>query len=269
MKKLAMFLAGAAAVTACSGNPEVLVLYYSQTGTTQTVAEEIGRQLGADVVRFEVTEAYEGTYDETIARCLVEREENKLPEVKDLDINLDDYDIVFLGSPIWFGEPARPMLALISALGEEAFAGKTVVPFATFGSGGLGNAVKAYSEAFPKATVAKGYGVRTARIDAAAEEVSRFLILEGYKEGEAEAYPDYSEALPVTPEEAGIFDKACSGYKFPLGTPLKAGSRPTPSGTDYVFTAVSTGPDGSESQATIFVTLPEGGEPYFTEVVRQ
>lgn len=269
MKKFANLLAGAIALTACTECPKALVLYYSQEGSTQVVAEEISRLTGADIERFDVTEAYSGTYEETIERCRNEMSEGRLPEVKPLNVNPEDYDIIFLGTPIWFGTPARPTLALISGLGKKAFQGKTIVPFATFGSGGLGSAALAYSEAFPKATIAKGYGVRAARIEAVPEELERFLILEGYIEGEVEPYHEYSEAHPVTPEEVSIFETACSGYKFPLGTPISAGSRPTDKGTDYVFTARSTAPDGTEGKSTIYITVPNAGDPVFTEVVRE
>ena len=80
-----------------------LVLYYSQTGTTQAVAEEIGRLTNADIERMNVEEPYNGDFGQTIARCQEETAKGILPTVKPLNVNLDDYDTIFLGYPNWWG----------------------------------------------------------------------------------------------------------------------------------------------------------------------
>jgi hypothetical protein len=94
-----------------------------------------------------------------------------------------NYDIIFLGYPIWFGTYANPIITLVK---EQDFAGKTIVPFCTFGSGGLNTSSDALKKALPKATIKKGYGVRTARVNAAAKELDRFLKENGYKKGSVE-----------------------------------------------------------------------------------
>lgn len=241
-----------------------LVLYYSQVGTTKAVAEEIAAQTGADIVAFDVTKPYDGTYDETIQRCLAERGAGIIPELKAPDCDLSQYDLIFLGYPIWFGTYAPPMKAMVAS---EKFAGKVIVPFCSFGSGGLLTSTADLKAALPDADIRDGYGVRTARVAAAAEELNRFLIENGWKEGEIDPLPDYSAQAPVTTEETAIFDQACSGYQFPLGTPVTAGSRKAPYGTDYLFTAESKGPDGQKSSSKIYVTVRDG-KAEFTQVAR-
>ena len=178
-----------------------------------------------------------------------------------------DYDIIVLGYPIWFGTYATPIATLVK---EQDFAGKTVVPFCTFGSGGLNTSTASLKEALPKANIVKGYGVRTARVDAAAKELDRFLKENGYKEGTVEALPDYSAQQPVTDAEKAIFDAACSNYQFPLGTPSTVGKRQTSDSTDYQFTVKGRGFNGEESTSIIYVTVSNeaGAKPEFTEVVR-
>lgn len=254
-----------AAVASCAPKKQVLVLYYSQTGTTQAVAEEIQRRLGADIERIDVVDAYDGSYEQTIARCQKEMSEGTLPPLKPLGVSLYGYDTIFLGYPIWFGTCALPVLSLLDS---EDLSGKIIVPFCTFGSGGLGASSEDVREAEPDADVREGYGVRTARLGAAPKEIERFLVLNGYLDGEVEIYEDYSAQEPVTPEEAEIFSQACSGYKYPLGKPVSVGSRKTSEGTDYKFTAVSSGEGGRASELTIFVTVPDGGVAEFTQVVR-
>lgn len=243
-------------------NSKVLVLYYSQTGTTKTVAEEIQKQLGANIEELVCEVPYNGDFQATIQRCQEEMAEKKVPTLKHLKSNLDDYDLIFLGYPVWFGTYAQPIGGLVKT---QSFEGKKVVTFCTFGSGGLNTSTEALQQVLPKANVVEGYGIRTARIDAVSEEVNRFLIEHGYKEGEIEALPAFMEHHPVTTEETAIFDQACSDYQFPLGTPKTVAIRETATSTDYEYTV-----DSQDGQTTIYVTKAktEGARPEFTQVVR-
>lgn len=268
MKKIMTALAVAAAMSACtSQQPKMLVLYYSQEGTTQKVAEQIAAELGADIERFDVEEPYTGNFQETIERCLKEREEGVSPKAKPIASDISQYDIIFLGYPIWFGTYAPPVAALLKDINLD---GKVVVPFCTFGSGGLYSSAADLRQAFPGADVREGFGIRSARIDKLQPELERFLIVGGFKEGEVETYPDYSEQVPVTEEQVAIFDAACSDYQFPLGTPISVGSRETSTSVDYLFTVESMGRDGKPAQSKVYVVVPKSADarPEFTIVVR-
>lgn len=246
---------------------KMLVLYYSQTGTTQVVAEELQKQLGADIDSIVPVEPYAGDFQATIQRGQREMQSGETPALKPLTVNIADYDVIFIGYPIWFGTYAMPIATLVK---ENDFAGKTIVPFCTFGSGGLNTSTDALKAALPKAKIQAGYGVRTARILAVEKELDRFLKANGYKKGAVNKLPDYSAQKPVTDEEKAIFDAACSSYQFPLGTPQTVGKRVTDDGTDYQFIVKSRGMNGEEATSTIFVTVgkEEGAKPEFTEVVR-
>ena len=153
---------------------------------------------------------------------------------------------------------------------EQNFAGKKIVPFCTFGSGGLNTSSEALRKALPHAVVAEGYGVRTARVTAAKRELDRFLKENGYKKGTIEKLPEFSAQQQVTDAERTIFDDACSSYQFPLGTPQTVGKRATPDGTEYKFTVKGRGMNGEESTSVIFVIVGngDGAKPEFTQVVR-
>ena len=246
---------------------KMLVLYYSETGTTKAVAEELQKQLGADMEVIEAVKPYTGNFQETMQRGQREMQSGETPELKPLKSIIADYDIVFLGYPIWFGTYAMPIATLVK---DNDFAGKTIVPFCTFGSGGLNTSSDALKKALPKAKLRKGYGVRTARVAAAGKELDRFLKENGYKKGTVAPLPAYSAQQPVTDADKAIFDAACSSYQFPLGTPQTVGKRTTDDSTDYQFTVKSRGFDGAESTSTIYVTVGKGAgaKPEFTEVVR-
>ena len=265
MKKFIPALAALLMMTACNQTPKVLVLYYSQTGTTKAVAEEIQAQTGADICSFDVDQPYTGNFDETVQRCLSEREKGVIPNLTALECDIAKYDVIFLGYPVWFGTYAPPVKALLE---KVDFAGKTIVPFCTFGSGGLQSSSADLAATLPYSELRPGYGVRAARLYAIEDELNRFLIENGWKEGSVEPLYEYSDQEPVTAGEAAIFDIACSGYQFPLGMPVTCGSRKVPGGTDYVFTARSTGADETVSQSTVYVIAREGRDPEFTQVVR-
>lgn len=245
-----------------------VVVYYSQTGGTEKVAKEFARQLGLDtLIRIEVENPYDGSYEETIDRCKKEMESGEIPTLKAPGIDLTQYDTVYLGYPIWFGTYAPPIKAFVKKVSLD---GKTIVPFCTFGSGGRLNADADLKAALPNSTILPSYGVRAKRVEKAPSEITKYLIANGILEGEVEQLPEYSEQQKVTKEDVEIFNAACGDYPMPLGTPETVGRRETSSSTDYMFTVKSKNMEGKDIKATIYVTVgkEEGAQPEFTEIIR-
>lgn len=276
MNKFATMMCAALGLVACTTQKKaeetahqqkVLVLYYSQAGATKAVAEEIKTQLNADIEAIELDVPYSGDYMQTIERCRKEMEAGEAPTIKPLKSNISDYDCIFLGYPVWFGTYAQPIAGLVKA---QSFEGKNIVTFCTFGSGGLQASTNDLKAVLPNATITEGYGVRTARVASAAEELNRFLIERGYKEGEIEMLPAFMEHKPVTDADIDVFNQACGDYQFPLGTPIDVAIRETANSTDYEYTVKSAGQNGEEATVTIYVTTSkaEGAKPEFTQVVR-
>ena len=273
MKWMLPLLAVFGVASACAPKPvapKVLVLYYSQSNTTQKVAEEIAGRLGADLEAVVPVKPYDGTYQETIERCLQERESGVLPEVKPIQADLAAYDVIFLGYPIWFGTCALPFL---SVLDQIDLSGKKVVPFCTFGSGGLVSSVKDLAEKQPEAEILPGYGVRSARIDAAPQEIDRFLKAGGFIEGEFFQPEPFPATHPVSEAEAALFDEAVGNYPMIHARATDVTSRTLPEGTEYLFTAVDQPRDDNPQPEPpipfhIFVLAAEGQAPVFTQVVR-
>ena len=146
MKRILLSFAVFAAFTSVLAQKK-LVLYYSETGTTKAVAQEIQKQLGADIDSIEAIKPYSGNFQETIQRGQREMQSGQTPALKPLKKDIDDYDIIFLGYPIWFGTYAMPIATLVK---EHDFADKTIVPFCSFGSGGLNTSTEALKKALPK-----------------------------------------------------------------------------------------------------------------------
>lgn len=246
-------------------NPKRLVLYYSQSGNTKVVAEAIAACTGADIEAFDVKEPYAGTYEETIQRCLEERASGKLHAVVPIKSDLRKYDEIFIGYPIWFGTCARPVLSLLKRLELK---GKTVVPFCTFGSGGLESSVKTLKNVIKGAEIKDGFGIRAARIDKADREIKDFLARGGYIDDIYELLRDFSEDEPLTDQTAACFDAACSDYPMPLGTPVCVASRKRAGGMEYRYSTESQDSEGRPALFTIYVFVSESGDAEFTKVVR-
>lgn len=248
---------------------KVLVLYYSQTDNTKAVAEEIATSLGADMEEVVAVEPYDGSYEETIQRCIREREGDILPDIQPIKANLADYDIVFIGFPVWFGTCARPML---SCLGKIDLSGKKVVPFCTFGSGGLVSSAADIVASQPEAEVLPGYGVRAARMSSMKEEVDQFLKERGFLEGDFVKLEEFPEAHSVNEEESAIFDSAVEGYRMLNAKASKVATRQIPGGTEYKFIALTppfeATPESKMVEIIVYVTVKDGEAPVFTQVVR-
>lgn len=115
---------------------KVAIVYFSESpvGNTATAAKWIQKHTGGDLVPIEAVEPYPASYNETLKRARAEREAGVRVPVKPVP-SLAGYDIVFIGSPIWYGTYAWPVATFLDS---EKLAGKRVVPFCTHGGGGAG-----------------------------------------------------------------------------------------------------------------------------------
>lgn len=126
----------------------VLVAYFSRSGNTRVIAGQIGRSLGATVFEIEPAKPYPEDYFQTVEQARRERDSGFKPPLKGRVANLDGYDVVYLGFPIW-GETAPPVIR--SFLASHKLAGKTLIPFITHGGYGVGDSQKVVAAHAPGA----------------------------------------------------------------------------------------------------------------------
>lgn len=113
------------------GNRKILVTYFSATGNTQRLAEQIIAATGADAFRIEAAEPYAtNPYDDS-DRIQNESYNNLRPGVAILPENVEDYDVIFVGSPIWWHNPA---MVVCTFLESYDLTSKIIVPFFTYGA---------------------------------------------------------------------------------------------------------------------------------------
>ena len=284
MKLIVLAAVALMAVVSCTPKKEtpkskVLVLYYSLTSNTKTVAQEIATRLDADIEEITLVEPYDTAFQATIDRCKADREKGILPEINPLKSNVADYDWIFIGYPIWFGTYAPPIASLLEKVDLSA---KQVVPFCTFGSGGLESSVKDLVEAEPNAMILPGYGVRAARMNAMPKELEQFLKLNknllnvflGGSNYESVFMPaDFPEQHPVSADEAAIFNTAVNGYPMLNAKAKTVASRTVLDGTEYLFTAMDMPRENKPdmppaSEIKVYVLVEKDKAPVFTKVVR-
>ena len=188
MKKLISLLLGIAMMTMGASLAEgALVTYFShagenynvgviEEGNTAKLAKVIAEQTGADLFEIVPVVDYPQSYDECLEAATAEQREGARPEyVGDVE-NWEQYDTVFIGYPIWWGEIPNIVYTFMENLD---FAGKTVIPFNTHEGSGQSHSQRDIEKSLPDAAVLQGLAVRGATAqndaDATAKAVSDWL----------------------------------------------------------------------------------------------
>lgn len=121
------------------GDTKVLVAYFSATGTTKAAAETLAEATSADIFEIVPSQPYTDddlNYNDTKSRSTVEQNDpNARPEISGTVENWNEYDVVFIGYPIWWYEEPRIVDTFVE---KYDFSGKTVIPFCTSGGSGIG-----------------------------------------------------------------------------------------------------------------------------------
>lgn len=126
------------------------VVYYSNSGNTKRIAEEIGRRFSAELIFVEPEVPY-GGFLSAVARVVREHKNPEDPRPKQARADLSSYDLLFLGFPVWAGTMPRFMQAFVR---NSAPSGKTVIPFATAMGTGKDSALATVRALLPDCEVA-------------------------------------------------------------------------------------------------------------------
>lgn len=134
-----------------------LVAYFSASGRTRKLAQSLAEAAGADIYEIKPAVKYTGkdlNWNDQNSRSSVEMADKKSrPELADTDAKIADYDVIFIGFPIWWY--VAPHI-INSFLESYDFSGKKIVLFATSGGSGFGNTVAELTGSAPGATIVQG-----------------------------------------------------------------------------------------------------------------
>lgn len=132
---------------------KVLVAYYSWSGNTKKVAEQIHSEVGGDIIAIEPEKAYPKDYQECVDVAKQEANDNARPAVATKVDNMDQYDVVFVGYPIWWYKAPMHMYTFLESYSLN---GKVIVPFCTSGGSPIDGSIPDIQAAAKGATVVKG-----------------------------------------------------------------------------------------------------------------
>lgn len=147
------------------------------TGNTGVVANMIAGETGAELFSIQTVEKYPDSYEVTVDQGQEEQSNNIRPELATHIENLEQYEVVFLGFPNWWGD--MPM-AMYSFLDEVDLSGKTVIPFVTSGGSGFSGTVSTMEGLEPKASFQEGISISDSSAMGAQDQIHEWLVELGY-----------------------------------------------------------------------------------------
>ncbi len=150
-------------------NNEIVVL---KKGNTEVVAEKIAELTGGDLYKIEEEEPYPFSYDDCLRRARREDENNERPAMKGGPrLNMDDYDTVYIGFPIWYRTYPRVISTFLAAYD---FAGKKIRPFCTNDEGTFGISLLEMQGSLKGAEIGDGLAIRGADVYDADERIEAY-----------------------------------------------------------------------------------------------
>lgn len=154
-----------------------LVLYCSRTSNTKGVAQRIGTTLGCDLIEVEPETPYDTDYNAMLERSQQEQtaiEAGNFPPVKTSAESFEEYDIIFIGYPIWYSHMATPMQTFLHEHAAK-LAGKRIALFACSGSSGISTSVSDARKHCPDATYMETILLTSGTLSQAESRVAAWL----------------------------------------------------------------------------------------------
>ena len=152
--------------------PKVLIAYFSWSGNTKQIAEQIKEITGGDVFEIQAAKPYSTNYNTCVEEAKVEKEKNARPAIKGKVENIDDYDYIFIGYPNWWGTMPMPVFTFLDSYN---FKGKTLLPFYTHGGGGVQQCYKDFVKQTTDSNVKEGFIANGSVVDKAKPHVEKWI----------------------------------------------------------------------------------------------
>ncbi len=153
-------------------NESILVAFFSHSGNTQVIANQIHETVGGDAFRIVTVDPYPGDYNAVVDVARREQKSDCRPALAEHVTNMSSYNVVFVGYPNWCS--TMPM-AVFSFFEKHDFAGKKIIPFCTHGGSALGRSVEDIRKLCPKSVVLDGLAIRGGNVRTAKKDVQAWL----------------------------------------------------------------------------------------------
>ena len=161
-------------------------------GNVEFIAQAIQEETGGDPFAIETVQTYPGTHEELLAFAAAEGEANARPELSTHLDDLDEYDVIFLGYPIWNADLPMPMYTFLDTYD---LSGKTIIPFTAHGGSGFAGTIRTLAAEEPGAQVeSNGFSVSRNSVAGARDDVTAWVAELGYTQSQPQtpSQPDSS-----------------------------------------------------------------------------
>ena len=148
-----------------------------EVGNTKWIADYIQAYTGADQFEVVAEKSYDMSYRDLIKVAQEEQRKGEKPAFKGGVDNMDDYDVVFVGTPIWWGTFPQVMFTFFD---KYDLNGKTIIPFTTHEGSGLGSVVNDLKKLYPNATFEKALAIKGSEARTSKDRVEKWLKELGY-----------------------------------------------------------------------------------------
>lgn len=151
---------------------KILIAYFSWSGHTKELAQEIQSQVGGDLFEIQTKEPYTTDINVLSSQSLQEQRDNIRPALSTHVDNMDQYDMIFIGYPNWWSNMPMPVFTFLE---EYDFSGKTIIPFTTYGESGFGNSLSSIHEILKDSTIVKGLAIQEHEMEDLSNKVKDWL----------------------------------------------------------------------------------------------
>lgn len=151
---------------------KILTAYFSHSGNTREIANQIHKSAGGDIFEIQAVKPYPRDYDAVVEQAKQELDSGYKPALKTKMENIKSYDFVFIGYPVWWGTFPAPVKTFLS---EYDFSGKTIAPFCTHEGSSLGRSAADIAKLCPKSALLNGAAIRGSVVKTAQNKVSEWL----------------------------------------------------------------------------------------------
>jgi flavodoxin len=155
-----------------SGTRKILVAYFSWSGNTREIANQIHKIVGGDLFEIVTVSEYPRDYDETVKQARKELETRCRPELASEVEDIESYGLVFIGYPNWCYTIPAPVASFLSKCDSTE---KIIAPFCTHGGDRLGESVEDIAKLCKRSLVLEGLAIRGSEVKKAQSKVSEWL----------------------------------------------------------------------------------------------
>ena len=151
---------------------KILVAYFSHSGNTREIANQIHKNAGGDIFEIQSVKLYPDDYDAVVKQARQELNSGHKPALKTKIENIKSYDLVFIGYPNWCSTVPAPVRVFLS---EYDFSGKTIIPYCTHEGSEMGSSERDIKKLCPNAKVLSGLAIRGGSVDRADKDIANWL----------------------------------------------------------------------------------------------